>query len=231
MSSDYLVILDACVLVNAALRDTLLRLAEPPCSLYLPRWTQEIMPRRLYLRERRQLQQRLHWFLRRHALQRDSRSNRDASADCRKRVYEDQPFNQRILLRLREPAVVNFPQFTIGNFRDGRDTMMGRHTRERARRFYRGNQRTQADRPSLDRYNTALVSICHRESGRGPLPGDRSRPAPLLHAGRVDRVGGGSRSPGFRKPDSVQSGSNWPAAECVCQTRRGVRLPSLEEHS
>ena len=43
MSSDYQVILDACVLVNAALRDTLLRLAEPPCSLYLPRWTQEIM--------------------------------------------------------------------------------------------------------------------------------------------------------------------------------------------
>jgi hypothetical protein len=43
MSSDYQVILDACVLVNAALRDTLLRLAEPPCSLDLPRWTQEIM--------------------------------------------------------------------------------------------------------------------------------------------------------------------------------------------
>lgn len=36
------VILDACVLVNAALRDTLLRLAEPP-HLYLPRWSREIM--------------------------------------------------------------------------------------------------------------------------------------------------------------------------------------------
>jgi predicted nucleic acid-binding protein len=43
MSSDYQVILDACVLVNAALRDTLLRLAEPPCGLYLPRWTQDII--------------------------------------------------------------------------------------------------------------------------------------------------------------------------------------------
>jgi hypothetical protein len=38
----YQVILDACVLVNAALRDTLLRIAEPP-RLYLPRWTEEIM--------------------------------------------------------------------------------------------------------------------------------------------------------------------------------------------
>ena len=43
MSSDFQVILDACVLVNAALRDTLLRLAEPPSSLYLPRWTREII--------------------------------------------------------------------------------------------------------------------------------------------------------------------------------------------
>jgi hypothetical protein len=42
MSSDFQVILDACVLVNAALRDTLLRLAEPP-RLYLPRWTKEII--------------------------------------------------------------------------------------------------------------------------------------------------------------------------------------------
>jgi hypothetical protein len=42
MSSDFQVILDACVLVNAALRDTLLRLAEPPCSLYLPRWSKDI---------------------------------------------------------------------------------------------------------------------------------------------------------------------------------------------
>lgn len=38
----YQVILDACVLVNAALRDTLLRIAEPP-RLYLPRWTEDIM--------------------------------------------------------------------------------------------------------------------------------------------------------------------------------------------
>jgi hypothetical protein len=43
MSSDYQVILDAGVLVNAALRDTLLRLAEPPCGLYLPRWTKDII--------------------------------------------------------------------------------------------------------------------------------------------------------------------------------------------
>ena len=42
MISGYQVVLDACVLVNAALRDTLLRLAEPP-HLYLPRWTREIM--------------------------------------------------------------------------------------------------------------------------------------------------------------------------------------------
>ena len=38
----YQVILDACVLVNAALRDTLLRIAELP-RLYLPRWSQDIM--------------------------------------------------------------------------------------------------------------------------------------------------------------------------------------------
>jgi hypothetical protein len=38
----YQVILDACVLVNAALRDTLLRIAEPP-RLYLPRWSEEII--------------------------------------------------------------------------------------------------------------------------------------------------------------------------------------------
>jgi len=41
MISDFQVVLDACVLVNAALRDTLLRLAEPPCSLYLPRWSKD----------------------------------------------------------------------------------------------------------------------------------------------------------------------------------------------
>jgi predicted nucleic acid-binding protein len=40
--NDYQVVLDACVLVNAALRDTLLRIAEPP-RLYLPRWSEEIM--------------------------------------------------------------------------------------------------------------------------------------------------------------------------------------------
>jgi hypothetical protein len=43
MSSDFQVVLDACVLVNAALRDTFLRLAEPPCSLYLPRWSKDII--------------------------------------------------------------------------------------------------------------------------------------------------------------------------------------------
>ena len=42
MTSGHQVVLDACVLVNAALRDTLLRIAEPP-RLYLPRWSQEIM--------------------------------------------------------------------------------------------------------------------------------------------------------------------------------------------
>ena len=42
MTSGYQVVLDACVLVNAALRDTLLRLAEPP-HLYLPRWSKDIM--------------------------------------------------------------------------------------------------------------------------------------------------------------------------------------------
>jgi len=42
MTSGYQVILDACVLVNAALRDTLLRLAEPP-HLYLPRWSKDII--------------------------------------------------------------------------------------------------------------------------------------------------------------------------------------------
>jgi hypothetical protein len=42
MTSGYQVVLDACVLVNAALRDTLLRLSEPP-HLYLPRWSSEII--------------------------------------------------------------------------------------------------------------------------------------------------------------------------------------------
>jgi hypothetical protein len=42
MTSGYQVVLDACVLVNAALRDTLLRNAEPP-HLYLPRWSKDIL--------------------------------------------------------------------------------------------------------------------------------------------------------------------------------------------
>lgn len=42
MTSGYQVVLDACVLVNAALRDTLLRFAEPP-HLYLPRWSKDII--------------------------------------------------------------------------------------------------------------------------------------------------------------------------------------------
>lgn len=42
MTSGYQAVLDACVLVNAALRDTLLRLAESP-ALYLPRWSHDIM--------------------------------------------------------------------------------------------------------------------------------------------------------------------------------------------
>ena len=42
MNADTLVVLDACVLVPAALRDTLLRLAEEP-RLYLPRWSEEIL--------------------------------------------------------------------------------------------------------------------------------------------------------------------------------------------
>jgi hypothetical protein len=47
MTRDYLAVLDACVLVPAALRDTLLRLAETP-RLYMPKWGDEIiaeMPR------------------------------------------------------------------------------------------------------------------------------------------------------------------------------------------
>lgn len=42
MTAGYQAILDACVLVNEALRDTLLRVAEPP-RLYLPRWSASIM--------------------------------------------------------------------------------------------------------------------------------------------------------------------------------------------
>jgi len=42
MPVDRIAMLDACVLVQAPLRDTLLRLAEPP-ALYQPRWSEEIM--------------------------------------------------------------------------------------------------------------------------------------------------------------------------------------------
>ncbi len=42
MTAAVLVVLDACVLVQAPLRDTLLRLAEEP-SLYLPRWSDDII--------------------------------------------------------------------------------------------------------------------------------------------------------------------------------------------
>ena len=42
MTFGYQAVLDACVLVNAALRDTLLRIAEPP-RLYLPRWSAAII--------------------------------------------------------------------------------------------------------------------------------------------------------------------------------------------
>jgi predicted nucleic acid-binding protein len=41
MNKDYLAVLDACVLVPAGLRDTLLRLAETP-RLYIPKWSEEI---------------------------------------------------------------------------------------------------------------------------------------------------------------------------------------------
>jgi len=41
MNADFPVILDACVLVPAALRDTLLRLALK--QLFLPRWSDEII--------------------------------------------------------------------------------------------------------------------------------------------------------------------------------------------
>jgi predicted nucleic acid-binding protein len=42
VTENFLVLLDACVLVPAALRDTLLRLAEHP-RLYVPRWSEEII--------------------------------------------------------------------------------------------------------------------------------------------------------------------------------------------
>jgi len=42
MTSDYLAVLDACVIVPAGLRDTLLRLAETP-RLFVPKWSDEIL--------------------------------------------------------------------------------------------------------------------------------------------------------------------------------------------
>jgi hypothetical protein len=42
MTSGYQAVIDACVLVNFALRETLLRLAGPPL-LYLPRWSHDII--------------------------------------------------------------------------------------------------------------------------------------------------------------------------------------------
>lgn len=42
MPGERIAVLDACVLVQAPLRDTLLRLAEPP-SLYRPVWSEEII--------------------------------------------------------------------------------------------------------------------------------------------------------------------------------------------
>lgn len=42
MTADFVVVLDACVLIPAPLRDTLLRLAEHP-QLYVPRWSEEIL--------------------------------------------------------------------------------------------------------------------------------------------------------------------------------------------
>jgi hypothetical protein len=42
MTKDYLVVLDACVLVGGGLRDTFLRLAETP-RLYVPKWNDDII--------------------------------------------------------------------------------------------------------------------------------------------------------------------------------------------
>ena len=42
MTGTPLVVLDACILVNVFLCDTLLRLAEPP-RLYEPKWSEEII--------------------------------------------------------------------------------------------------------------------------------------------------------------------------------------------
>jgi hypothetical protein len=42
MIAPLVAVLDACVLVNISLCDTLLRMAEPP-ELYEPRWSEEII--------------------------------------------------------------------------------------------------------------------------------------------------------------------------------------------
>ena len=42
MRSDYLVMLDACVLLPMPLSDTLLRMAETP-RLYVPKWSDDIL--------------------------------------------------------------------------------------------------------------------------------------------------------------------------------------------
>ncbi|SPF52473.1 conserved hypothetical protein [Candidatus Sulfopaludibacter sp. SbA4] len=55
MNAEPLVVLDACVLANFSLCDTLLRLAEPP-QLYEPRWSEEIMAETL-----RTLESKLGW--------------------------------------------------------------------------------------------------------------------------------------------------------------------------
>lgn len=52
MTANSLVVLDARVLLPAALRDTLLRLAEPP-RLYVPRWSGEIIAETVRNLERR----------------------------------------------------------------------------------------------------------------------------------------------------------------------------------
>ena len=50
--SDYLVVLDACVLVPACLRDTLLRLAQEP-RLYVPKWSDDIIAETVHTLENR----------------------------------------------------------------------------------------------------------------------------------------------------------------------------------
>jgi predicted nucleic acid-binding protein len=52
VTADFLAVLDACVLIPAPLRDTLLRLAEHP-RLYVPRWSDEIIAETIRNLERR----------------------------------------------------------------------------------------------------------------------------------------------------------------------------------